>query len=169
MDAVVPDAKPPPGPDDPDDAAALARYAEALGDAVDAALVGWVERAVAQRWEQRHGGAPPAEVVAAARAAGERARSELVPELRTLLATDVDAQRTNPLAILRRAVVHPTAVLAGAGVPPVERDPQAERLFPDDAYDLTPAAFGDLHPSVHEPGLVWGAAKAHVIMRRRRA
>jgi hypothetical protein len=171
MDAVAPDAKPPPGPhplDDPADAAALAAHAAALGDAVEAALAGWVERAVAQRWAQRHGAPPPAEVVAAAQAAGERAQSELVPELRALLATDVDAQRTNPLAVLRRAVAHPTAVLTEAGVPAVERDPQAEQLFPDDPYDLTPAAFGDLHPSVHEPGLVWGAAKAHVILRRRR-
>jgi hypothetical protein len=168
MDPVVPDAKPPPGSDDPDDAAALAGYARALGDAVEAELAGWVVRCVAQRWAQHAGGPPPAEVEAAARAAGERARAELVPELRTLLATDVDAQRSNPLAILRRAVVHPTAVLVGAGVPPVARDPQAEELFPDDPYDLTPAAFGDLHPSVHEPGLVWGAAKAHVVLRRRR-
>ncbi|MGK2948680.1 MAG: hypothetical protein ACSLFP_08910 [Acidimicrobiales bacterium] len=168
MDAVAPDAKPPPGPDDPDDAAALARYARALGDAVDVALVGWVEQAVAQRWEQCHSAPPPAAVAAAARAAGERARSEVLPQLRTLLATDVDAQRANPLALLRQAVAHPTTVLADAGVPPVERDPQAEQLFPDDLYDLTIATFGDLHPSVHEPGLVWGAAKAHVILRRRR-
>lgn len=168
MDPVATDAKPPRGPDDPDDAAALAGYAQALGDAVDATLPGWVEQAVAQRWQQRHGAPAPDEVVEAARAAGERARAELVPELRELLASDVDAQRSNPLAILRRAVVHPTVVLAEAGVPPVERDPQAEQLFPDDLYDLTIATFGDLHPSVHEPGLVWGAAKAHVILRRRR-
>ncbi len=90
------------------------------------------------------------------------------PLLRTLLATDVDAQRANPLAILRQAVRYPNEVLAAAGVPAVRRDAHAERLFPDDAYDLGPAAFGDLHPSVHEPGLVWGAAKAHVILARRR-
>jgi hypothetical protein len=60
-------------------------------------------------------------------------------------------------------------VLADAGVPPVHRDGAAERLFPDDVYDLTPASFADLDAAVHEPGLVWGAAKAHVILRRRRA
>jgi hypothetical protein len=68
----------------------------------------------------------------------------------------------NPLAIVREAVAHPTAVLARAGVPPVVRDEHAEQLFPDDAYDLTPGAFADLDPALHEPGLVWGAAKAHV-------
>ena len=50
----------------------------------------------------------------------------------------------------------------------MERDAQAERLFPDDDYDLAPASFADIDPSVHEPGLVWGAAKAHVILKRRR-
>ena len=51
----------------------------------------------------------------------------------------------------------------------VVRDAHAERLFPDDDYDLSPGAFADVDPALHEPGLVWGAAKAHVIMARRRA
>ena len=165
MVAVGPDAKP---PDDPADAAALRRYADGLADSVAAALPGWVERAVTWRWTERSGQSPPPNVVEAARAAGRSAVADVDPRLRALLATDVDAQRTNPLAILRQAVRYPTEVLAAAGVPAVPRDAQAERLFPDDAYDLGPAAFGDLHPSVHEPGLVWGAAKAHVILARRR-
>jgi hypothetical protein len=103
-----------------------------------------------------------------ARRAGLEAVADVGPSLTALLATDVDAQRTNPLAILRRAVRHPTAVLQGAEVPPVHRDAQAETLFPDDPYDLTPAAFADLDLSVHDPGLRWGAAKAHIILRRRR-
>jgi putative CocE/NonD family hydrolase len=41
--------------------------------------------------------------------------------------------------------------------------------FPDDAYDLGPASFADIDPSLHEPGLMWGAAKAHVHLARRRA
>jgi hypothetical protein len=35
-------------------------------------------------------------------------------------------------------------------------------------YDLTPASFADVDPALHEPGLVWGAAKAHVHLARRR-
>jgi hypothetical protein len=166
MVAVGRDAKPP--DDDPADAAALRGYADALGDAVLAALPGWVERSVAQRYGEWAGEAPDAAVLEAARDAGRRAADDVGPRLRDLLATDVDAQRTNPLAILREAIRYPAGVLAAAGVPPVERDPEAQRLFPADDYDLSPAAFGDLHPSVHEPGLVWGAAKAHVILRRRR-
>lgn len=154
--------------DDPADAAALRRYADALAAAAIGALPGWVERAVIERYEGWAGQSAPAVVVEDARSAGRRAVDDLGPRLRELLATDVDAQRTTPLAILRTAVGHPTEVLAAAGVPPVVRDTQAERLFPYDAYDLSPAAFSDLHPSVHEPGLVWGAAKAHVILARRR-
>lgn len=154
--------------DDPADAAALRRYADALADAFTGALPGWVERAVAQRYQDWAGQMAPNSVLDDACAAGRRAVDDVGPRLRELLATDVDAQRTNPLAILRSAVRHPAEVLANAGVPPVARDAHAERLFPDDVYDLSPAAFGDLHPSVHEPGLVWGAAKAHVILARRR-
>jgi len=165
MVAVGTDAKP---PDDPGDAAALGRYADALAEAVVAALPGWVERAVAQRYQAWAGHAPEGRLLEHARDAGQRAVEDVGPRLRELLATDVDAQRNNPLTILRDAVRHPAGVLAAAGVPPVERDPQAARLFPDDDYDLSPAAFGDLHPSVHEPGIVWGAAKAHVILARRR-
>ena len=36
-------------------------------------------------------------------------------------------------------------------------------------YDLSPASFADLAPALKEPGLVWGAAKAHVHLSRRRA
>jgi hypothetical protein len=166
MVAVPPAANP---LDDPEDAAALVRHAETLVAAVDAALARWVERVVEDRWRLANGGAPLTDAVrAVARAAGQRARDQLVPELRALLAVDVDEQRANPLAVLRRAVPAVTEVLQSAGVPPVARDAHAERLFPDDVYDVMPAAFADLDPSVHEPGLVWGAAKAHVILARRR-
>lgn len=155
-------------PDDPADAAALRGYADALAEAVVAALPGWVERAVAQRYEAWAGQPASTELLGDARAAGQQAVDDVGARVRELLATDVEGQRTNPLAILRSAVRHPADVLTAAGVPPVVRDAQAERLFPDDVYDLGVAAFGDLHPSVHEPGLVWGAAKAHVILARRR-
>lgn len=157
--------------DDPDDAAALAHHATALVEAVDATVPGWVVGAVLQRWAEWSGtdrSAVPEALLDAARAAGEEARAVVVPALRQLLDTDVDEQRATPLALLRGVVRYPAAVLAGAGVPPVDRDAEARRLFPDDHYELSPAAFSDIDPSVHEPGLVWGAAKAHVILARRR-
>jgi hypothetical protein len=154
--------------DDPADAASLAAHADRLAAAVEAALPGWVERCVVRRWSQWWGPDVPHDVRRAARDAADAAVAEVMPRLRALLTTDVDDQRANPLAIIRAAVVHPTRVLAGAGVPPVHRDEQAVHLFPDDVYDLTLGAFADLDPSVHEPGIVWGAAKAHVVLRRRR-
>ncbi|CAN5617732.1 hypothetical protein BH10ACT1_BH10ACT1_35750 [soil metagenome] len=154
--------------DDAHDAAALARYATALADGVQAALGPWVERSVRSILEQHRPGSAAA-VAEAARRAGEAAAVEVGESVRRLLATTVDAQRTGPLAVLRSAVRYPTEVLADAGVPAVERDPFAERAFPADVYDLAPAAFADLDPSLAEAGLVWGAAKAHVVLARRRA
>lgn len=154
--------------DEPGDVAALAARADALVGAVDRALAAWVVRVVAERWRAWSGQEASAELLDAAAAAGERARSEIVPALRSLLASDVDEQRSNPLALVRRAVRPATEVLAAAGVPAVVRDAHAERIFPDDVYDLSPGSFADLAPSVHEPGLEWGAAKAHVVLARRR-
>lgn len=155
-------------PTDPaGDEAALAGYATALADGIESTLGPWVEQAVAKvsdRW--RPGGADLSEPAAAA---GRRATVEVGGRVRSLLATDVDEQRTGPLAALRDAVRYPTEVLAGAGVPPVVRDEFAERAFPDDVYDLAPATFADLHPDLTGPGLMWGAAKAHVVLARRRA
>ncbi|MEL7208442.1 MAG: hypothetical protein AAGK32_09475 [Actinomycetota bacterium] len=90
-------------------------------------------------------------------------------KLRHLLSLDLDDQWTNPLALLRSMVGYPTAILARAGAPIVERDDHAVAMAPDDVYDLTPASFADFGPGVHEPGLLWGAAKAHVHLKRRKA
>jgi len=163
---VVADANPD-GRTDADEAA-LAGYAEALAGGIEAALGPWVERCVAGILDQWQPGSAPA-AAADARAAGEQARQEVGAAVRALLATDVDEQRTGPLALLRQAVRYPTAVLAAAGVPPIERDDFAERAFPADVYGLAPAAFTDLDPALGEVGLVWGAAKAHVVLARRRA
>ncbi len=163
------DATPDPGDvrDDPADVEALARYAAALADGVVQALPGWVERSVAERHAAWSGSVPPA-VAAAAHDAGRRAAADVGGRVRALLARDVDDQPTGPLALLRGAVRHPTDVLRAAGVPPRPRDEVARRLHPDDDYDLAPAAFADLDPSLHEPGITWGAAKAHVVLARRR-
>ena len=112
---------------------------------------------------------PPAAVLADADRASVVAFEEISPQIHGLLAMDIDDQRTGPLAILRTAVRFPTAVLVAADVPPRARDEFAERQFPDDLYDLNLATFADLSPDLHEAGLIWGAAKAHVHLSRRRA
>jgi hypothetical protein len=138
--------------------------ARALADAIEAALPGWVERSVARRLPDAD-----ATVRAASEAAGRRAQAEVGREVRVLLELDVDQQRTTPLTILRSAVRYPTEVLRDASVPPVARDREQVRLFPDDVYDLAPASFADVDPALHELGIAWGAAKAFTHLQRHRA
>ena len=145
----------------------LAACAEDLITAAEATLAPWVVRSVTGRWRDYTATDPEPGMVEAARRAGDAARDEIVTALRALLGTDAERQWTGPLAVLRRAVAYPTAVLREAGVPPVVRDEFGERNFPDDLYDLSPASFTDIDPSLHEPGLIWGAAKAHVVLTRR--
>ena len=139
--------------------------AAALADAIEAALPGWVERSVGRvmtAWKGSVDGGTRAQ----AADAGRRAAAEVGPQVRQLLSIDIDAQTTTPLAIVRAAVRFPTAVLAAAGVPPVQRDEQQVRLFPDDVYDLAPATFGDVDPALAEVGMTWGAAKAYEHLQR---
>lgn len=146
-----------------DDEARLHEYAMALADAIDDALPRWIERCIA-----RH--VPLAAVPEGrVREVTAVACAETGAQVRALLGTDIDAQRANPLALLRAAVRHPTVLLDEVGARVPDRDEFARRNFPDDRYDLTPASFGDVDPALHEPGLVWGAAKAHVHLQRRRA
>ncbi|MFN8017254.1 MAG: hypothetical protein U0P45_03930 [Acidimicrobiales bacterium] len=153
--------------DNPDDLAALAAAADALAAGVEAALPSWLARStlqVAAAWDPEVAAGLGEEAAAAGRAA----LAEVAPALRALLGTDVDEQRTGPLDVIRSAVPHATRVLAGAGVPAVPRDEVRARLFPDDRYDLAPSAFTDLGPELGDVGIAWGAAKAYVVLARRR-
>ena len=142
----------------------MKEHATALADAIEAALPGWVERAVARRMAEA-GRSEPA-VAAAAAAAGAQARREVAPRVRALLDADIDEQRTTPLSLLREAARYPTEVLRSAGVAPVERDDMQAALFPDDDYDLAPATFADVDPALTDPAIAWGAAKAWTHRRR---
>jgi hypothetical protein len=133
--------------------------AEALAQAVEGALAGWVERCVARILTAYAGQVDPG-TMEDARSAGQAARDDVGGRVRALLRADIDDQRGNPLALLRTAVAYPTAVLRRAGVPPVVRDDFAEASFPDDVYDLAPASFADVDPSLHDLGIEWGVAKA---------
>ncbi len=137
----------------------MEEQATALADGIEAAIAGWVERSV-ERTLLAHAGTADPEILMAARRAGERATADIAPQVRALLQSDIDEQRTNPLALLRQAVVYPTEVLREAGVPAVERDQFSRDRFPHDDYDLTPASFSDVDPSLFEVGIAWGAAKA---------
>jgi hypothetical protein len=144
---------------------AMEEHAQALFEGIEAAVPGWVERCVEGRLLDYHGAADE-EAMSAAAGAGRRAQTEVAAGLRALLETDIDAQATTPLSLLRQAVRYPSEVLRAAGVPPVRRDAFAESSFPEDDYDLAPATLADVDPDLVELGLAWGAAKAMAHRRR---
>ncbi|MEO8695063.1 MAG: hypothetical protein ABI658_16165 [Acidimicrobiales bacterium] len=150
-----------------DDDRALARYADELVRVVESSMGDWVEARVRSVLDAQHRSidAQTATLIDAARLEATR---DVSAELRAVLALDIDEQRRNPLSILRAAVRYPTRVLRAVGAQMVERDEFDERSFPDDEFSLTPAAFADFGPEVHDAGIVWGAAKAHVHLQRRR-
>jgi hypothetical protein len=161
---MEPDPGPPREPE-----ARLAELADALVDGLVAALPGWVEQCVS-RVADAWSGDPTGDTVEVSAKqlaeAGRQAADEVEERLRALLTADVDEQWTGPLAVLRDAIRFPTDLLRAAGVPPVDRDGEAIRMFPDDPYDLTPSSFAEVHPDLQGPGLAWGAAKAFVHRRR---
>lgn len=126
------------------------------------AVPGWVERCVAGVVDAR-GLAPDAgrdEILAAAVEAGRQAGIAVGEQLLVLARTDVDAQATTPLSVLRATAAVPTAVLLAAGVVPAPRDRFAEEHFPDDPYGLVPASIAAVDPALSDAALAWGAAKA---------
>lgn len=160
---MAPDANPAPH----DDEARFAAISAALSDAVEVAVPRWIERLVLERVSEWRGDVPDEAAVAAAEA-GQAAAADVSPRVRALLGTDVDQQRTNPLALLRGATRHAQDVLADLGAPIPERDEFERRSFPDDVYGLTPATWSDIDPSLHEIGITWGAAKAYIHKARHR-
>lgn len=148
-----------------DDEAVFADLGRQLADAVEMAVPVWVKQCVILR----AGPDAAAATANAVTAAGHRGADDIGGALRELLALDLDQQWTNPLSIVRGAARYPTEILTELGVPPVPRDRFAAEQDPEDVYDLTPAAFADFGPDVHERGIMWGAAKAHLHLQRRKA
>jgi hypothetical protein len=171
----------------PSEADALARLREtsdAIVAGVEAALPAWTVAQVHRildAWGRADQGARRGAELEAA-SAGPVVAARVGAELRALFALDPADMRATPLEIVRTATREPTAILAAAGVPPVERDEFAERSWPDDRYGLTPATLGDLAPAsepTQEPAresggggefgplqLAWGLAKVGVLRAR---
>jgi hypothetical protein len=133
----------------------LREQGAALADAITAVIPVWVQRCVDAHTDGVD-----------ASAAGAAAAADLGPKLRALLTADVDDQRANPLALVRDAVRYPTEVLQDARVPAPVRSRFDAEHFPDDPYALVPMTWRDVDESLHEPGIIWGAMKAHVHKRR---
>jgi hypothetical protein len=159
----------------PDESRGLHLLAEA-GDAivvgVQRELPGWVRRQVA-RIVDAWGRLDPATRVRAESEAAEAAHAataRVVADLRRLLDADPADQSATPLQIVRSAYREPTAVLAAAGIPAVERDAFDERAWPDDVYGLVSSGLGNLgdlgDPDLAPLQLAWGVAKAGVLRAR---
>jgi hypothetical protein len=159
------------GPDgsSPSSRRRLEQIAAEVVERVERCLPGWVEREV-RRIVDAWGRLDPetaARTVRAAGPAGREASERLGSALRTEMALDPARQRATPLQIVRSAYEEPTAVLAAAGIPPVERDEFHERRWPDDHYGLVPEHLSDLGDEDLGPLLLaWGLAKAAVLRSR---
>ena len=90
-------------------------------------------------------------------------------DLLVLLATDVDAQQSNPLHVLRASTTSATQLLLAFGATPARRDEYEVRAMPDDVFSIGPLTWRDLGEEVHDAGISWGAWKAATVLTRRRA
>lgn len=140
-----------------------ARHCDHLVEVAGRVVPLWIVRCV----ETRHPGELPVAVRREAEAAALAAGDDVTRELSEMFARGVDAEGSTPLTILRRVSRHATAVLDRAGVAPVQRDAFDAARLPDDPYALAPAKYADVGEELAEPGMVWGAAKAHLHLRRR--
>jgi hypothetical protein len=124
----------------------------------------WIERRLLAALGER-GTGMEAEVAARARETSDLA----LGQLRILLMTDVDEQRTTPLEGLRGCTAIATAFLRSLGVPAPRREVFEAERFPDDPYGLGPVTWRDVDDALVEVGIVWGAWKASTVLGRRRA
>jgi hypothetical protein len=155
-----------------DEAAASERLAEtatAIVAGVGETLPGWVAGAVERivdAWGRLDDEALT-RTREATGAAGRIAAERVVAELRDLFGRDPAEQRATPLEVVRSAYREPTAVLAAAGIPPVDRDAFHERAWPDDDYGLVPESLAELGDEDLGPLLLaWGLAKAALLRAR---
>ncbi len=124
----------------------------ALGEAMVDVLPAWAERVAVHL-----AGASFAEP---GRLAGQAMVVIVAPQLAALLAADVDAQRTTPLALFRASIEPLTEVLKHGGVGRPARDELDQAMAPDDEFGVAPRTYADLGEGVHEAGIRWGVAKA---------
>lgn len=144
------------------DAALLVEHAVALRDAMVRLVPQWIENVMLARAPEPDS-APTREAVTRLQSEATR---HAIPELTRLLDSDIDQQWSSPLEIVRSLVPAITAELRDLDAPVVRRDARSVELLADDLYGITPATFADIDESLHPLGLGWGAAKAHVHLRR---
>lgn len=139
-----------------------------LGRALEVAVGPWIEGLVLSRHRQ----AGELAVSQDRGLAQDLARQAAAIIERDALPLVLDAlspeSAATPLALLRRSTGAATAALRDLGVPEVVRDSDAERLFPDDVFDLVPGSWSDISDDLAQLGLRWSASVALVALARNR-
>ena len=132
------------------------------------AIPAWVARRMLEI--SSHGGVSAgADFMEAIESVSRETMQQLSGDLLSLLTTDVDHQRLNPLQVIREANVFANQSLAILGVPTPRRDEFDAQVMPHDHYAVGPLTWKDLSEDVHEAGISWGAWKAATVLTRRRA
>ena len=150
------------------DASELEPYAGDLYQAVARAIPRWISTQVAEIASLSIDETSP-EFQSALADVTERTHQVATQNLLSLLATDVDAQQSNPLHVLRASTSFATQMLQSFGVEPTRRDEYEVRAMPGDVFSIGPLTWIDLGEEVHDAGISWGAWKAATILTRRRA
>ncbi len=145
----------------------LSEYSQRLCDACVVAVPEWITNRIHNVCLMSSGIIPEIVTTKVAGVA-QATQAQVQIDLMALLSVDVDAQRTNPLQVLRGSTLMATALLIEAGIPPAQRDEFEVRSMPDDMFALGPLTWRDLGDDVHDAGIEWGAWKAAMIISRRR-
>jgi hypothetical protein len=124
---------------------------------------GWMRRVALA--ECARGGVDPSAIGPGLDRTIDAAATAALADLADLLATDVDEQRATPLSLLRSSTRPVEELLAAHGVSAPVTDAGPDRGA---GSGLGPATWSDVDPSLHEPGLTWGAWKAMTVLGRRR-
>ncbi len=136
------------------------QYGQVLNIAVSTAVRPWLIRELTTRV-----GSIDAELARAIEGAAEQVERSIAE----LVAADVDEPLSGPLERIRRSVEPLNAELDQRGVQPPRRNTLDQQMSPRDHHELGPMTFRDLSDAAHDAGITWGAAKAHVHLRRRQS
>lgn len=140
----------------------LEQYPRDLCSAVLAAFPQWLSTQLLTMSEGKLSSEEVAEIV-------HISTQQMTSDIITLLSTDVDEQRTNPLQVLRLSTTLANQKLHQLEIAPPHRDEFEIAAMPHDTYALGPLTWKDLGDDVHEAGITWGAWKAATVLTRRRA
>lgn len=136
------------------------QYGQGLYDAISKAIRPWLNHQVLNRVKVLDDEMARAIEICAA---------QVEESIADLAAADVDAPLSGPLERIRQGVEPLNAMLDQRGVDPPLRNAMDQQMRPGDRHELGPMTFRDLGDAVHDAGISWGAAKAHLHLQRRRS